>query len=246
MRAADTVPTSNRGYVAGKKINGRKRFIVADTLGLLVVVWVVAACWQDHDGAKDALLATYTATPVRHVFADQGCAGRLVEWAGTTMNTTVEIVRNTCGPAWHRRPPRRWVVGRTLAWLTAHRRLARDHETDPATAEHMIRWAAMIGMLNRLTRGHPATRQTRRTFNTPDQPTSRTSSKITSTGGAKVVFAYATDTRTGAMPPQTARAVALSGHHGGCGEVGCAVKFEQAGIPLEGSTFQSVRIGGRG
>lgn len=70
--------------------------------------------------------------------------------------------------------------------------------------------------------------------------------KITSAYGEHVRFSYATDTRSGAMPPQTARAVANSGHHGGCGEVGCAIQFESAGIPLEGATFQSVRIGGGG
>ncbi|MEU3049640.1 RHS repeat-associated core domain-containing protein [Streptomyces sp. NPDC006984] len=70
--------------------------------------------------------------------------------------------------------------------------------------------------------------------------------KITSADGEHVRFAYATDTRSGAMPPQTARAVANSGHHGGCGEVGCAIQFESAEIPLEGATFQSVKIGGGG
>lgn len=70
--------------------------------------------------------------------------------------------------------------------------------------------------------------------------------KITSADGKHSRLAYATDTRSGVMPPQTARAVADSRHHGGCGEVGCAVQFEQAKIPLEGSTFQSVKIGGGG
>ena len=52
-----------------------------------------------------------------------------------------------------------------MAWLTAHRRLARDDERDPAYSEAMIRWAAIGGMARGLTRGHPATtRQTRRTF----------------------------------------------------------------------------------
>ncbi|WP_199853758.1 hypothetical protein [Plantactinospora sp. BB1] len=48
--------------------------------------------------------------------------------------------------------------------MMLHRRLARDYETDPATAEHLIRWAAITDMLNRLTRSGPATRQPRRTF----------------------------------------------------------------------------------
>ncbi|SCF50139.1 transposase, IS4 family [Micromonospora matsumotoense] len=70
VRAADTVHSDTRGYDSGKRVNGRKRFIVTDTLGLLVTVWVLAASWQDRDGAKGALLATYVATPIRHVFAD--------------------------------------------------------------------------------------------------------------------------------------------------------------------------------
>lgn len=57
MKGADTVAAESRGYDAGTKINGRKRFIVTDTLGLLVTVWVLAASWQDRDGAKGALLA---------------------------------------------------------------------------------------------------------------------------------------------------------------------------------------------
>jgi hypothetical protein len=56
--------------------------------------------------------------------------------------------------------PRRWAVERTLAWLTAHRRLARDYERDPVVSEAMIRWAAIATM----TRGRPAIRQQRRTF----------------------------------------------------------------------------------
>ncbi|MFE7133143.1 polymorphic toxin-type HINT domain-containing protein, partial [Streptomyces sp. NPDC057638] len=70
--------------------------------------------------------------------------------------------------------------------------------------------------------------------------------KITSADGQHVRFAYAMDSRTGTMPPRTARAVADSGHHGGCGEVGCAIKFEEAKIPLDGATYQSVVIGGGG
>ncbi|MFY1595935.1 transposase [Micromonospora sp. WMMD737] len=62
VQAADTVHHDTRGYDSGKKINGRKRFIVTDTLGLLVTVWILAAAWQDRDGAKGALLATYAAT----------------------------------------------------------------------------------------------------------------------------------------------------------------------------------------
>jgi transposase len=60
--------------------------------------------------------------------------------------------------------PRRWAVERSLAWLTAHRRLARDYERHRATSEAMIRWAAINTMTRRLARGGPATRQQRRIF----------------------------------------------------------------------------------
>jgi hypothetical protein len=60
--------------------------------------------------------------------------------------------------------PRRWAVERTLAWITAHRRLARDYERHPAVSEAMIRWAAINTITRRIARGGPATRQQRRVF----------------------------------------------------------------------------------
>jgi transposase len=59
VKGADTVGRDSRGYDAGKKINGRKRFIVTDTLGLLIVVVVLAASVQDRDGARTTLLSAY-------------------------------------------------------------------------------------------------------------------------------------------------------------------------------------------
>ncbi|WP_425322702.1 transposase [Actinoplanes ianthinogenes] len=167
VKAADTVGSDSRGYDAGKKINGRKRFIVTDTLGLQMVVCVMSASWQDRDGAKTSLLSTYLFTPIRHVFADQGFAGRLVDWAEQMLDTTVEIVRKPADQHGFVVHPKRWVVVRSLAWLTAHRRLARDYERDPAVSEASIRWAAINTMIRRLDRGRPATRQRRRTFSTP-------------------------------------------------------------------------------
>jgi transposase len=169
VKGADTVGADSRGYDAGKKINGRQRFIVTDTLGLLVVVCVMAASWQDRDGGKTALLSTYLATPIRHVFADSGFAGRLVDWATARLRMTLDIVRKPAEQRGFAVHPRRWVVERTLSWLTAHRRLARDYERDPAVSEHMIRWAAIGGMLSRLTRGGPAVRQSRYEIGSPDQ-----------------------------------------------------------------------------
>lgn len=93
VKGADTVGRDTRGYDAGKKVNGRKRFIVTDTLGLLLVVVVLSASVQDRDGAKSVLLDTYLRTPVRFVFADGGFAGRLLDWTQQILRTTVHIVR---------------------------------------------------------------------------------------------------------------------------------------------------------
>ena len=164
VKGADTVGAESRGYDAGKKVNGRKRFIVTDTLGLLMVVVVLAASVQDRDGAKSVLLDTYLRTPVRFVFADGGFAGRLLDWATQILRTTVHIVRKPADQRGFAVIPRRWAVERTFAWLTAHRRLARDYERHPAMSEAMIRWAAINTITRRIARGGPATRQRRRTF----------------------------------------------------------------------------------
>jgi transposase len=164
VKGADTVGRDTRGYDAGKKINGRKRFIVTDTLGLLLVVVVLSAGVQDRDGAKSVLLDTYLRTRVRFVFADGGFAGRLLDWADAILRTTLHIVRKPADQRGFAVIPRRWAVERTFAWLTAHRRLARDYERDPTVSEAMIRWAAINTITRRIARGGPATRQQRRTF----------------------------------------------------------------------------------
>jgi transposase len=135
VKAADTVGGESRGYGAGKKINGCKRFIVTATLGLLLAVVICTASMQDRDGAKPVLLDTHLATPVRFVFADGAFAERLLGWAQTMLRTTLHIVRKPSGQHRFAVIPRRWAVERTLAWLTAHRRLARDYERDPAVSQ---------------------------------------------------------------------------------------------------------------
>jgi transposase len=166
VKGADTVSRDTRGYDAGKKINGRKRFIVTDTLGLLLVVVVLTASVQDRDGAKPVLLVTYLRTRVRFVFADGGFAGRLLDWAQHVLATTLHIVRKPADQRGFAVIPRRWAVERSFAWLTAHRRLARDYERHPTVSEAMIRWAAINTITRRIARGGPAVRQQRRTFTT--------------------------------------------------------------------------------
>ena len=73
-KGADTVGRDSRGSDAGKRINGRKRVIVTDTLGLLITVVVCAASRQDRDDAKPVLLQAYLASRIRFVFADSAFA----------------------------------------------------------------------------------------------------------------------------------------------------------------------------
>jgi transposase len=159
VNGADTVGRTTRGYDAGKKVNGRKRFIVTDTMGLLIVVVVAAASVQDRDGAKTTLLWSHAAAPrARFIFADGAFAGRFVQWAARVVDMVIAVVRKPADQKGFAVIPRRWAVERTLAWITAHRRLARDYERDPKHSEAMIRWAAINLMTRRLARGAAATR----------------------------------------------------------------------------------------
>lgn len=149
VKGSDTVSRATRGYDAGKKVNGRKRHIVVDTIGLLVLVLVTAASVQDRDGARPALAATRKSLPsITLIWADGGYAGKLVQWAKTATRIALEIVRKPEGQRTFEVLPRRWVVERTLAWITKCRRLDHDYERLPATSVAMVKWA-MIGIMTR-------------------------------------------------------------------------------------------------
>jgi len=158
VKGADTVGADSRGYDANKKINGRKRFIITDMLGLLIAVMVRPASVQDRAGATSMLLGLYLSGRCRVVFADQGFAGRLVAWAWRVLGIVVHIVAKPADQRGFRVHPRRWVVERALAWLMTYRRLTRDYERQPPISEAMIRWAVINMLARRLTRGHPAHR----------------------------------------------------------------------------------------
>jgi transposase len=135
IRTADTVPA-----VSGKKVKGRKRFLVTDTLGLLIAVQVVAASVQDRDGARRPLLWARLDHPqIQKFWADQGFAGRLVDWTTQIVGRKLVIVRKGPRQRGFQIQPKRWAIERTFSWLTAHRRLARDYETIPARSETVIR-----------------------------------------------------------------------------------------------------------
>src|SRR4051812_31201276 len=153
VRGADTVPARSRGYDAGKRVNGHKRHIAVDTAGLLLAVVVTIASLQDRDGAVRLLTALRARfSTIGLVWADGGYAGRLVGWAQTVLAFAVTIVKRTDDLAGFRVIPRRWVVERTLAWISKHRRCVRDYETRPDHAEAMVYIAMIMTMSRRLAR----------------------------------------------------------------------------------------------
>ena len=138
-----------RGYDAGKKVKGRKRHILVDTMGLLLMVVVHAANIQDRDGARWVLeKAKRSFCRLRLIWADGGYAGQLVDWVRCTCNWVLEIVRRSDDTKGFEILPRRWVVERTIAWLGRYRRLSKDYEGLPQTSEAMI-YAAMVHIMVR-------------------------------------------------------------------------------------------------
>jgi transposase len=149
VKGADTVGTASRGYDAGKKVNGRKRHVVTDTLGLLIVVLVTAAHVQDRDGARPVLTRAKMAMPsIALVWADGGYAGKLLAWVRQHCRILLQIVKKPAGQRTFEVLPRRWVVERTLSWLVRCRRLDRDYERLPEHSEAMVKWT-MIGLMTR-------------------------------------------------------------------------------------------------
>ena len=142
------------GYDAGKKIKGRKRHIVTDTLGLMLFVLVHGADVQDRDGAPGLLAAIRHRYPwLRHVFADGGYAGdKLREALAGKGEWTIEIIKRSDQAKGFQLLPRRWVVERTLAWLGRCRRLSKDWEKTVESATAWVVVASVRLLTRRLAR----------------------------------------------------------------------------------------------
>jgi transposase len=142
------------GYAAGKKIKGRKRHIVTDTLGLMVGLVVHGADVQDRDGAPDVLRSIRARWPwLRHLFADGGYAGpKLKDAMRRFGDWTIEVIKRSDTAKEFEVLPRRWVVERTFAWLGRSRRLAKDWEKSIASAEAWILVAHIRLLTRRLAR----------------------------------------------------------------------------------------------
>jgi putative transposase len=144
-----------RGYDGGKKVKGRKRHILVDSLGLLLAVVVTAANVSDGRAAPALVgaAALPTRSHVRTLYADSRYHDTVFRsYLETYPHIILEIVRRPSGVRGFVLLPKRWVVERTFAWLLTYRRLSRDYEKQVGSSEARVKLASIHMMLHRLTR----------------------------------------------------------------------------------------------
>lgn len=142
-----TAQGGDTGFDAGKKVKGRKRHLVVDTLGLLLAITVTAASVQDRDGAAEVVAKACAKVPaLKKLYADAAYGGQCAQAIEKTYGISVEVVRhpgnrstgtwqNAQQPLWPEVVPsgfvvqaKRWVVERTHAWNERARRLMAHHD----------------------------------------------------------------------------------------------------------------------
>ena len=145
-----TAVGGERGFDGFKKIKGRKRHVVVDTLGLLLAVVVHAAHLHESLQAERVLARLEGRFPrLKVIFADQGYAGGLIALVRQVYGWVLHVVRRQEGQRGFQVLPKRWVVERSFGF-ESYRRLSKDYEYLPATSEAMIKLAMVRLMLNRL------------------------------------------------------------------------------------------------
>jgi putative transposase len=150
---------ASRGYDGGKKISGRKRHIIVDTLGLLLVVVVTVASADDGTIAPKVLdrLTAEHRSRLELLWADGKYRNHHLDgWmVKTEAGYRIEVVSRPEGSVGFVRLPRRWVVERTFAWLGRYRRNSRDYERFTETSEAMIKVTSIHRMLRLLSQDQP-------------------------------------------------------------------------------------------
>jgi len=137
-----------RGYDAGKKISGRKRHIAVDTLGLLLAVVVHGCDCQDQHGARFVFMRLRESfRRLKVVFADSAYKRNgLPKWVKETCGYLLQCVLRPVNVRGFVLLPKRWIVERTFAWISRHRRHSKDYERTVESSETMI-YIAMIGLM---------------------------------------------------------------------------------------------------
>ena len=141
------------GYDAGKKIKGRKRHLLVDTLGLVLAVAVTAANVPEREGAQRLLSRVLGwFTWLRRMWVDGGYSGPdFAAWIRAIRpKLEVEVVKRSGAVSGFKVLPKRWIVERTFGWLMRHRRLVRDYEHCESSAEAWVYIAMIRIQLRRL------------------------------------------------------------------------------------------------
>ncbi len=134
-----------------KKVKGRKRHLLVDTLGLVLALTVTTAEVQDRDGCRLLLKKlSGSCKKLRKVWVDGGYRGLLLDWVALHFKFVLSVVLRSDKRKEFIVLPKRWVVERTFAWLSHHRRLSKDYEVFERTSETLIYLAMTRLMLRRI------------------------------------------------------------------------------------------------
>jgi transposase len=146
------VPIDPPGFDAGKLIKGKKRHLLVDKLGLVLHALVTAADVQDRDGGVLLMSTLFGLFPfLLKLYADSGYQGPKFQpgLRRVCRQINVEIVKRSDANRFVVLP-KRWIVGRTIAWLSRCRRLAKDWECLHRTGRIFLRWASICLMIRKL------------------------------------------------------------------------------------------------
>jgi putative transposase len=144
-----TEMTEARGYDAGKKVNGIKRHLLVDTLGMVLSVLILTADIQDRDGARQLLEKIKAKFPrLQKIWADGGYAGTLIDWVKQLCGWVLEIVKRSDTAKGFEVLPHRWIVERTFGWFNRYRRLSKHYEVLTTSGEAMV-YIAMITLMTK-------------------------------------------------------------------------------------------------
>lgn len=146
-----------RGYDGGKQVKGRKRHILVDTLGLLLVILVHAADIPDAEGAEDMFETAQRKLPrLKKVIADSAYAAYgLVDHVQRLFRFVLDIIRRDPKRKGWYVLPKRWIVERTFGWFNRFRILSKDYECRTVSSETDVYIASIRNMLSQLTRARP-------------------------------------------------------------------------------------------
>jgi putative transposase len=140
------------GFDAHKRVKGRKRHLLVDTLGIPLSYYVTPANMHDTQGARRLLAGLkYFVPRLKTIWADSAYRGKhLADWCKAVGDWDLEVVRHVPGSHALAIRPKRWIVERTFGWLSRNRRLSKDYERKVQTSETWIEVAVIRLLVHRL------------------------------------------------------------------------------------------------